>query len=142
MVDYVDGSVLAQLGNPDMRTPIAHALARPQRMESGVAPLDFRTLAGLEFEDVDLQRFPALGLAFQAAHAGGTAPALLNAANEIAVQAFLDGRLGFTAIAALCTEALEHLDSGEASDLATVLDADCRAREYALGRIERGFSVA
>jgi len=142
MVDYVDGSVLAQLGNPDMRTPIAHALAWPERMESGVEPLDFRALAGLEFEDVDLQRFPALGLAFQAAHCGGTAPALLNAANEIAVQAFLDGRLGFTAIAALCAEALEHLASGEASDLEMVLEADHRARDYALGRIERGFTVA
>jgi 1-deoxy-D-xylulose-5-phosphate reductoisomerase len=142
MVDYVDGSVLAQLGNPDMRTPIAHALAWPERMVSGVAPLDFRALAGLVFEDVDLQRFPALGLAFQAAHAGGTVPALLNAANEIAVQAFLDERLGFTAIAALCAEALEHLDGGEASDLETILDADHRAREYALGRIEHGFGAA
>lgn len=138
MVDYLDGSVLAQMGNPDMRTPIAHALAWPQRMDSGVAPLDFHALSGLEFEAVDSLRYPALGLAITAAEARGTVPALLNAANEVAVQAFLDRQLPFTAIAALCADALTHLDSGEAHDLETVLDADRRAREYAQQWIDDG----
>jgi 1-deoxy-D-xylulose-5-phosphate reductoisomerase len=95
MVSYVDGSVLAQLGNPDMRTPIAHALAFPERIESGVAQLDLTTMAALQFHAPDLRRFPCLALAFDALRAGGTAPALLNAANEVAVQAFLDRRIGF-----------------------------------------------
>jgi 1-deoxy-D-xylulose-5-phosphate reductoisomerase len=139
MVDYVDGSVLAQMGNPDMRTPIAHALAWPQRMASGVAPLDLHAIAGLTFEAIDLQRYPALGLAFDAARAGGTAPALLNAANEIAVQAFLEERLPFTAIAALCADTLAQLASAPADDLETVLDADRRAREYSHARLQQGF---
>src|SRR6185436_17953078 len=90
LVSYVDGSVLAQLGNPDMRTPIAHALAYPERMVSGVAQIDLAQIARLTFERPDLQRFPCLKLAYDALQAGGTAPAILNAANEIAVQAFLD----------------------------------------------------
>lgn len=142
MVDYLDGSVLAQLGNPDMRTPIAHALAWPQRMDSGVAPLDFRRLAALEFEAVDLERYPALPLATAAAEAGGTVPALLNAANEVAVQAFLDRRLPFTGIAELCGDALTHLDGGDATDLETVLDADRRARDYAARWVADGRASA
>ena len=140
MVDYIDGSVLAQLGNPDMRTPIAHALAWPQRMDSGVAPLDFSVIAGLTFESIDLQRYPALALAFAAANSGGTAPALLNAANEVAVAAFLEQRLAFTGIAALCAETLSHLDGGPADTLATVLDADHRARAYANQLLSSRFS--
>ena len=141
MVDYVDGSVVAQMGNPDMRAPIAHALAWPQRMASGVAPLDLRAISGLTFEEVDLQRYPALALAFDAARAGGTAPALLNAANEVAVAAFLGGRLAFTAIAALCADTLAHIASSAADDLATVLDADARARAHAEHRLQQGFGA-
>ncbi len=92
MVEYADGSVIAQLGQPDMRTPIACALAYPERIESGAAPLDFTTLGALEFERVDAQRFPCVGLAREAIREGGTAPAVLNAANEIAVESFLDGQ--------------------------------------------------
>jgi 1-deoxy-D-xylulose-5-phosphate reductoisomerase len=91
LVDYVDGSVLAQLGNPDMRTPIANALAWPERIDSGVAPLDLFAIARLDFQAPDEQRFPCLRLARQAAEAGNSAPAMLNAANEVAVAAFLDG---------------------------------------------------
>ena len=141
MVDYVDGSVLAQMGNPDMRTPIAHALAWPQRMESGVAPLDLQAISGLTFEEVDLQRYPALGLAFEAARAGGTAPALLNAANEVAVAAFLEQRLAFTAIAGLCADTLEQIASVSAGDLDIVLDADQRARAHAEQRLREGFGA-
>jgi len=139
MVDYVDGSVLAQMGNPDMRTPIAHALAWPQRMASGVAPLDLYAIAGLTFERIDLLRYPALGLAFDAARDGGTAPALLNAANEVAVAAFLDGQLPFTAINLLCADTLMKLDSEPVKDLDTVLDADARARAHAEQRLREGF---
>jgi hypothetical protein len=99
MVEYLDGSVVAQLGAPDMRTPIACALGWPERIESGVAPLDFTTLGGLAFERLDALRFPCVALAREAIRQGGTAPAVLNAANEIAVEAFLAGRLPFTGIA-------------------------------------------
>ena len=97
MVEYVDGSVLAQMGNPDMRTPIAHALAYPERIASGVRPLDLAAIGRLDFEKPDLVRFPCLELAYDALRAGGGAPAILNAANEIAVGAFLEGRIRFTA---------------------------------------------
>src|SRR5690606_26434907 len=96
LVSYVDGSVLAQLGNPDMRTPIAHALAWPERIASGVEPLDLVGLARLDFEAPDLERFPCLRLAQQAAASGGDFPAALNAANEVAVAAFLAGQIAFT----------------------------------------------
>ena len=136
MVDYVDGSVLAQLGNPDMRTPIAHALAWPERMDSGVAALDLTTLGALEFEPIDDARFPSLRLAFEAARAGGTVPAILNAANEIAVAAFLDRNLAFTGIVDLCSSTLDALSGTAASDLETVLDADRSARRFARARLD------
>ncbi len=101
--------MLAQLGNPDMRTPIAHALAWPERMDSGVASLDLFAVARLDFQAPGLDRFPCLDLAIRAAEAGGTAPAVLNAANEVAVAAFLDGRIGFTAIAELVERTLDRL---------------------------------
>lgn len=135
MVAYVDGSVLAQLGNPDMRTPIAHALAWPQRMESGVAPLDIFQVARLDFSPPDMARFPCLGLADQAARAGGTAPTLLNAANEVAVQAFLDEQLGFTHIPVVIEETLSRIPSGSSQALDAVLDADRRARAEAQRRV-------
>lgn len=131
MVEYVDGSVIAQLGNPDMRTPIAHALAYPERIEAGVAPLDLFKVGRLDFEAPDLERFPCLALAFRALRAGGSAPATLNAANEVAVQAFLDRQLGFTAIPALIAACLDALPAEPLDNLDDVLAADARAREAA-----------
>ncbi len=128
MVEYVDGSVLAQMGNPDMRTPIAHALAWPERIESGVGPLDLAMAADLVFERPDLSRFPCLKLAFSALAAGGGTPAVLNAANEVAVAAFLERRLGFRAIADVISETLETLPGLPAGTLDEVFAADAAAR--------------
>jgi 1-deoxy-D-xylulose-5-phosphate reductoisomerase len=131
LVDYVDGSVLAQLGNPDMRTPISHALAWPQRIDSGVAPLDLFAIARLDFQAPDEQRFPCLRLARQAAEAGGSVPAILNAANEVAVAAFLDRRIRFPEIASII-DAVLNAEPGVAVDsVEAVLAADRRARELA-----------
>ena len=131
MVEYVDGSVLAQLGNPDMRTPIAHAMSWPERMESGVASLNIFDIAQLDFEKPDFDRFPCLRLAFEAAQAGGTASAILNAANEVAVQAFLDGDLSFVAISDLIETVLGEVTSHEATSLDVILSDDISAREAA-----------
>ena len=131
LVDYVDGSVLAQLGNPDMRTPIAHALAWPERIDSGVSALDLLLTARLDFQAPDPQRFPCLELARRAFDAGGTACAILNAANEIAVQAFLDQRIGFTDIPVIIEHALDRLAPQPVTELAHVLLADRQARECA-----------
>jgi 1-deoxy-D-xylulose-5-phosphate reductoisomerase len=128
LVEYIDGSTLAQMGNPDMRTPIAHALAWPKRTTSGVAGLDLFRMAELHFEPPDLERFPCLDLAMQAAHAGGTAPVILNAANEIAVQAFLDRRISFTRIAELNGEALERIPGEPMHSVEQVLAVDREAR--------------
>ena len=107
MVEYVDGSVLAQLGNPDMRTPIAHALGFPERIETGVTPLDMFKVARLDFEEPDFKRFPCLKLGYQALSMGGSAPAILNAANEVAVESFLKSRMSFTAIPAMIEEVMQ-----------------------------------
>jgi len=131
LVEYVDGSLLAQLGCADMRIPIAHALAWPERMESGVASLDLFEVAQLNFIAPDSDRFPCLRLAYQAAEAGGTAPAVLNAANEIAVAAFLDGRLRFTDIPAVIERTLEQVPGSSADNLGVVLEADRQARAIA-----------
>ncbi len=131
MVEYQDGSVLAQLGHPDMRTPIAHALAWPQRLASGAAFLNFTQLAKLEFQTPDFGRFPGLQLAFAALETGGTAPAILNAANEVAVQAFLERRIRFTAIAAVVEWALERVPVSAVETLTTILAADADARRVA-----------
>jgi 1-deoxy-D-xylulose-5-phosphate reductoisomerase len=131
MVEYVDGSILAQLGNPDMRTPIAHALGWPERIGSGVQSLDLVAAARLDFEAPDLGRFPALRLARSAAEAGGTAPAVLNAANEVAVAAFLDGRLGFLGIPEVVEAVLGRHRNRLADALGTVLEDDRWARETA-----------
>lgn len=131
MVEYLDGSVLAQLGQPDMRTPIAHALAWPERIEAGVASLDLIARATLDFEAPDEHRFPCLGLAAAAAAAGGRAPAVLNAANEVAVAAFLDGRIGYPAIPAIIEAVLAAAGHGPAGSLDAVLAADRDARERA-----------
>ncbi len=131
LVDYVDGSMLAQLGNPDMRTPIAHALAWPQRMESGVQPLDLYQLARMDFFEPDLEKFVCLKLARQAAEQGGTAPTIMNAANEIAVAAFLAGQLGFLQIAQVIEQSLQQMSSVAASSLEIILAADQQARQVA-----------
>jgi 1-deoxy-D-xylulose-5-phosphate reductoisomerase len=131
MVSYVDGSVVAQLGNPDMRTPIAHALAFPERIESGVGQLDLTGMAALQFHKPDLERFPCLALAFEALRAGGTAPALLNAANEVAVQAFLDRRIGFRDIDRVIARVMQENPAGAASSIEAVMEHDGRARRAA-----------
>lgn len=131
LVDYVDGSVLAQLGNPDMRTPIAHALAWPERVDSGVAPLDLFRVGRLDFQEPDEGRFPCLRLARQAAEAGGSAPAMLNAANEITVAAFLGRRIRFTEIASIIDEVLNREAALAVESLDAVVEADARARAAA-----------
>ena len=138
LVEYIDGSVLAQLGNPDMRTPIAHAMAWPQRMASGVGSLDLFEIARLDFAEPDFGRFPCLRLAYEAMRAGGTAPAILNAANEVAVQAFLDERLPFTAIAAVIEKTLEMTERHEAKNLDLIMADDRIARETARRLVTEG----
>ncbi len=128
MVSYADGSVLAQMGRPDMRTPIAHALAWPERIDSGVEALDFFKVSGLHFEEPDTVRFPLLRLAFEAQRAGGTAPTILNAANEVAVDAFLNGDVAFLQLSALVEQTLECLKISPATDLSTIIEADSIAR--------------
>jgi 1-deoxy-D-xylulose-5-phosphate reductoisomerase len=137
MVEYADGSVIAQLGAPDMRTPIACALAFPDRVESGAPPLDFTTLASLEFERLDALRFPCVSLAREAIRRGGTAPAALNAANEIAVEAFLAGRLAFTAIAEVIESVLGEVDVEPLTSLEQVYAADIEARALTARYISR-----
>ena len=132
MVEYTDGSVLAQLGNPDMRIPISHALGWPERIVSGAEPLDITAIGQLQFSEPDLKRFPCLALAFDALRAGGTAPAILNAANEVAVQAFLDRQLAFTDIPRAIAWVLDHADVQDAGSLEAVLAADACARERAI----------
>lgn len=131
MVQYVDGTVLAQMGNPDMRTPIAHALAYPLRIDAGVAPLDLFKVATLNFVAPDFERFPCLALAYQALRTGGTAPAVLNAANEVAVDAFLNRKISFLDIPRLISDVLEAQASVAADTLDDVLLADAQARAAA-----------
>jgi len=131
MVDYVDGSVLAQLGNPDMRTPIAHALAYPERIDAGVRPLDLFEIGRLTFERPDFVRFPCLDLAYQALRAGGAAAAVLNAANEVAVSAFLERRLGFRRIADVIAATLARATGLSVDSIEAIIDADRSAREIA-----------
>jgi 1-deoxy-D-xylulose-5-phosphate reductoisomerase len=128
MVSYADGSVLAQLGNPDMRTPIAHALAWPERISSGARPLNLIEVGRLEFFAVEQERFPCLRLAYEALRAGGTSTAILNAANEVAVQSFLDNRIGFTDIPRVIEHTLAQLASADADSLEAILAADRAAR--------------
>lgn len=136
MVSYIDGSVIAQLGNPDMRTPIAHALAYPERIESGVSQIDLVTVARLCFERVDFDRFPCLKLAYDALQAGGTAPAILNAANEVAVEAFLNREIGFRTIDQLIARVMDALPHQKATSIDDVLDQDRCARELAYSFIQ------
>ena len=131
MVDYVDGSVLAQMGNPDMRTPIANALAWPNRIDSGVKPLDLVEVGRLDFAVADHQHFPCLALAYQALEAGGTSTAILNAANEIAVEAFLNKQIKFTQIPKIIEHVLEQVPASAGDTLEQVLDDDLKARQAA-----------
>jgi 1-deoxy-D-xylulose-5-phosphate reductoisomerase len=131
MVEYVDGSVLAQLGNPDMRTPIAHALGFPERIETGVNPLDMFKIARLDFEAPDFERFPCLRLAYQALASGGSAPAVLNAANEVAVDSFLKCLMPFTAIPVMIEDVMQTIGRRDIATLDDVLAADGVAREAA-----------
>ncbi len=137
LVDYEDGSVLAQLGNPDMRTPIANALAWPERIDSGVAPLDLFAVGQLNFERPDMRRFPCLELAYRALKAEGNSAAVLNAANEVAVAAFLERRLSFLGIAGLIAATLDAVPQGALPDLDAVLEADRQARVAAQGILAR-----
>ncbi|MBI5753021.1 MAG: 1-deoxy-D-xylulose-5-phosphate reductoisomerase [Hydrogenophilales bacterium] len=137
MVEYIDGSVIAQLGNPDMRTPIAYALGFPERIESGVSALDLFQVARLDFEAPDARRFPCIALAYAALRAGGAAPAVLNAANEIAVAAFLDAQLPFQAIASVIEHTLAAIPLGAAETLEQALAADAAARQIAQEQVAR-----
>jgi len=137
LVEYVDGSMIAQLSNPDMRVPIAHALAFPERIDSGSRALDLGAIGNLSFERPDGVRFPCLGLAYGALRAGGTAPAVLNAANEVAVEAFLAGRLRYTAIAQVIGDTLERVACTAAEEVGAILDADARARRTAADCVAR-----
>jgi len=138
LVEYEDGSVLAQMGNPDMRIPISHALGWPERIESGAASLDLMTVASMQFEAPDRAHYPCLELATAAWRKGGTTPAILNAANEVAVQAFLDGRIAFTAIARVVEQALEQCAMHAADTLDIILADDAVARAVAGECIESG----
>jgi len=140
MVEYADGSVLAQLGNPDMRTPIAQALAYPDRIDAGVPFLDLFGIGALTFEEPDFERFPGLRLSYEVLRAGGTAPSILNAANEIAVAAFLEGRLPFLYISAVIEETLQSMPAMAIRSIEDVIDADCRARARAVQIVGRNQS--
>ncbi len=137
LVRYIDGSVLAQMGRPDMRTPIAHALAWPERIAAGVEPLDLFAVARLDFEKPDLARFPCLRLAFEAAKVGGSASTVLNAANEVAVDYFLNGHIAFTSIAPVIEEVLGRVAVSELTTLEQVMETDARARDEARHVIDR-----
>ena len=135
MVEYADGSVLAQLGNPDMRTPIAHAMAWPERITSGVESLDMFDIARLDFEEPDLARFPCLRLASEAMNRGGTATTILNAANEIAVEEFLQNHIRFTDIPRVIESCLNEMSVTEANSLDVLLKTDGETREHAMGTV-------
>jgi 1-deoxy-D-xylulose-5-phosphate reductoisomerase len=137
MVSYADGSILAQLGNPDMRTPIAHCLAWPGRIDSGVEPLDIIEVAKLEFEKPDLNRFPCLRLCYEAMRAGGSATIALNAANEVAVDAFLQDKISFIAIADLIEKVLGEIKQQQVSTIDEILEVDASARELATSWLSR-----
>jgi 1-deoxy-D-xylulose-5-phosphate reductoisomerase len=137
LVEYLDGSVIAQLSHPDMRVPIAHALGFPERIDSGARMLDLGAVGPLTFERPDHARFPCLGLAYDALRAGGAAPAVLNAANEVAVDAFLAGRLRFTGIAPVIGETLARVAGGKGETLEGMMEADAHARRTAAAQVAR-----
>jgi 1-deoxy-D-xylulose-5-phosphate reductoisomerase len=136
LVEYVDGSTLAQLGNPDMRTPIAYALSHPERIESGVLGLDLIKTKRLDFEAPDLDKFPCLGLAYKALHIGKNAPTILNAANEVAVEAFLNESITFNQIAELIEFCMDAVEPQSLNSIETVLEVDSKTRHLALSWID------
>jgi len=136
MVEYADGSFIAQLGSPDMKIPIAHSLSWPDRIDSGAKTLDITEIARLDFEAPDMDNLPCLRLARAAAEAGGSAPAVLNASNEVAVDAFLQGRIGFTDISSVIESTLSSIDQCVISDIENVLNIDNEAREVALAQLD------
>ena len=138
MVEYIDGSILSQMGNPDMRTPIAYALAYPNRIESGVASLNLLEIAKLEFEAPDTKRFPCLQLAYDALHLGGTAPAIMNAVNEVAVAAFLNKQIHFLDIPKMITNALNSMPAEPVVSLEQLIEVDKSARRYAEANMQAG----
>ncbi len=140
LVEYRDGALIAHLGIPDMKIPIAYALSFPERLELALPRLNLATTPNLEFLAPDHQRFPALLLACEACRRGGTLPAVLNGANEVAVEAFLTGAIGFTAITGIVAETLRRSERREAHDLATILAADCEARDLAKALVDSGFA--
>jgi 1-deoxy-D-xylulose-5-phosphate reductoisomerase len=140
MVRYADGSVIAQMGNADMRTPIAHALAWPARIDSGVAPIDFTRAGSLEFEAPDELRFPCLWLARRALELGGSAPAVLNAANEVAVESFLQERIGFSDIARINRETLQRSPQVLPTSVESLEQIDHDARQLAIELVDGAFS--
>jgi 1-deoxy-D-xylulose-5-phosphate reductoisomerase len=142
MVEYTDGATIAQLSLPDMRLPIAYALAYPDRSTNPFGRIDWTELGRLDFEAPDRKAFPCLGLAYEAGRLGGSAPAWLNAANEVAVEAFLDGRIPWTSIADVLSDALSRHDGGVATSVDAVVDTDRRARRTARDLIERAVSAA
>jgi 1-deoxy-D-xylulose-5-phosphate reductoisomerase len=135
LVEYIDGSVVAQLGIPDMRIPIAYALSYPERLGLGLSRLSLSQCGNLSFEKPDYERFPALQLAFDALERGGVQPAVLNAANEVAVDQFLAGRIEFLAIPEIVAETMDKVADGNELDLQAILAADAQARDVALGII-------
>jgi len=137
LVEFQDGSVLAQLGIPDMRIPIGYALSYPKRLNMGLKPLQLSQCANLEFLEPDYKRFPALQLAFDAIRQGGVAPAVLNGANEIAVDGFLSGRIGFPQIAEIVAATMDRVHQGSDDNLEDILAADGFARTYAQQLIEK-----
>jgi 1-deoxy-D-xylulose-5-phosphate reductoisomerase len=142
MVEYVDGSVLAQMANPDMKVPIAYALGWPQRVDSGAASLDLFAAGRFEFEPPNHDRFPALGMARNAAKQGGTAPAILNAANEVAVEAFLRGEISFNRIMELVTETMDKVSINTDVDLEMALQADQEARRFCATLVSKDCKLA
>jgi 1-deoxy-D-xylulose-5-phosphate reductoisomerase len=138
MVQYIDGSVIAQMGQPDMRTPIAYSLGWPERVESGVANLDLFAVSHLDFEEPDNANFPCLHLAREAFSRGGTAPTVMNAANEVAVAAFLERKILFTDIPRFIEQALSSVTIVEADSLEKILDADLTTRQMLVGAIMDG----
>jgi 1-deoxy-D-xylulose-5-phosphate reductoisomerase len=141
MVEYVDGSFLAQLGNPDMRTPIAHALAWPERIESGVKPLNLLEVENLQFSAPDLHRFPCLGLAQQVLERGGTSSTILNAANEVAVAAFLEKQIKYTDIPGIIEKTLTEMTAVPADNLEVIIQQDLLARQTASGLLAKYFVI-
>ncbi|PKH54936.1 1-deoxy-D-xylulose-5-phosphate reductoisomerase [Shewanella sp. Choline-02u-19] len=137
MVQYRDGSVIAQLGNPDMRTPIAHCMSFPQRINSGVEPLDFFKVGQLSFLEPDFNRFPCLALAIEACHQGQEATTVINAANEIAVQAFLDGKIRFTDIAIINEQSLKQVTADSLTNIDDIMALDSQSRRYAFEAVSK-----